>query len=62
MKRQHLFHHLRKHGCIKYREGSKHSLYINPANNKVTTIPRHNELNDFLARKICRDLDIPSIS
>ena len=26
---------------------------------KVTTVPRHREINDFLARKICRDLEIP---
>jgi len=23
-------------------------------------VPRHNEINEFLVRKICRDLEIPS--
>lgn len=26
---------------------------------KATAVPRHTEINDFLARKICQDLDIP---
>jgi len=25
---------------------------------KATAIPRHREINDFLARKICRDLEV----
>ncbi|MFH0992662.1 MAG: type II toxin-antitoxin system HicB family antitoxin [bacterium] len=28
---------------------------------KVSTLPRHREINDFLAKKICRDLQIPLI-
>ncbi|MCK6621059.1 MAG: type II toxin-antitoxin system HicA family toxin [Calditrichaceae bacterium] len=59
MKRKALLKHLEKHGCRLYREGAKHTLYWNPANNKVTTIPRHSELFDFLAVKICKDLDVP---
>jgi len=39
--------------------GRQHSVYTNRANRKVTTVPRHRELNDFLARKICKDLEIP---
>jgi mRNA interferase HicA len=30
-----------------------------PSNAKLTTIPRHREINDYLAGKICRDLDVP---
>ena len=40
------------------REGGKHSVYANPANGRVSALPRHAEINDFLARKICRDLEI----
>lgn len=29
------------------------------ANRKASSIPRHREVNDFLARKICTDLQIP---
>ena len=41
------------------REGAKHSVYVNAAAGKSSTVPRHREINDFLARKICRDLEIP---
>jgi hypothetical protein len=44
------------------REGGKHSVYVNPANQKVSAVPRHREVFDFLARKICRDLEVPSPS
>jgi mRNA interferase HicA len=59
MKRQALIHHLESHGCQLLREGGKHSVYYNPANNQTSAVSRHRELNDFLARKICRDLGIP---
>jgi hypothetical protein len=26
---------------------------------KAPAIPGHREINDFLARKICKDLDVP---
>ncbi len=58
MKRQDLIKHVQAHGCMLLREGSKHSVYFNPQNNQTSAIPRHRELNDFLARKICRDLGI----
>jgi len=32
---------------------------VNRARGKSSTIPRHREINDFLARKICRDLEVP---
>jgi predicted RNA binding protein YcfA (HicA-like mRNA interferase family) len=59
MKRHELVRHLESHGCYLLREGRKHSVYVNPANNRTSTVPRHRDINDFLARKICRDLDIP---
>lgn len=58
MKRQELIRHIESHGCRLLREGAKHSAYFNPENNRTTAIPRHRELNDFLCRKICRDLGI----
>jgi hypothetical protein len=41
------------------RDRGKHSVYSNPANQQVSAVPRHREINEFLARKICRDLGIP---
>jgi predicted RNA binding protein YcfA (HicA-like mRNA interferase family) len=58
MKRRDLVRHLEERGCKLHREGAKHSVYINPAKLKTSTVPRHNEVNDFLARKICKDLEI----
>ena len=59
MKRRDLTAHLATHGCVLIREGAKHSWWGNPANGRRTSIPRHNEISDMLARKICRDLDVP---
>jgi mRNA interferase HicA len=30
-------------------------VYVNRPERKVSTVPRHRELNDFLAAKICKD-------
>jgi mRNA interferase HicA len=58
MKRQEFIKHLRKHGCELLREGSKHSWWINPFQNRRSAVPRHTEINDNLAKKICKDLGI----
>jgi len=60
MKRLELVRHLEGHGCRLLREGGSHSVYVNPVARKTSTVPRHREVNDFLARKICRDLEIPA--
>jgi len=59
MKRTDLVRHLEANGCRLLREGGSHSVYTNVANRKVVTLPRHREIKEFLARKICRDLEIP---
>jgi len=61
MKRIDLVKHLLSESCIFVREGSKHSVYFNPMAKRTSTIPRHNEINNFLARKICRDLGIKEL-
>lgn len=58
MKRKDFLRHLRSEGCQLLREGKRHSIYWNPATGKTSSVPRHTELNDFLAKKICRDLGI----
>jgi len=32
---------------------------MNRQSRKVSTVPRHREINEFLAHKICRDLELP---
>ena len=58
MKRVDLIRHLQDQGCELLREGSSHSVYVNRKAGKATSVPRHREINEFLARKICRDLDV----
>jgi len=59
VKRRDLIAHLERHGCELLREGGNHSVYLNTTVRKVSTVPRHREINDNLARKICKDLEIP---
>jgi mRNA interferase HicA len=59
VKRRALLAHLRSHGCHLVREGAQHSWWGNPANARRSAVPRHTEIDDYLARKICRDLGIP---
>ena len=59
MKRNQLVKHLRKHGAFLLREGRRHSIY--QRGTLKSQVPRHNEIVDELARKICKDLDIPFV-
>lgn len=59
MKRSSLLRHLRKHGCYLKREGAAHSLWINPTTGAVEAVPRHTEVSNHLAKKICRNLSVP---
>jgi predicted RNA binding protein YcfA (HicA-like mRNA interferase family) len=61
LKRKDLIKHLEKYGCILLREGAKHSIYINLIDQSWrVTIPRHKEISNLLAIKICRQLGIPT--
>ncbi|OQX80167.1 MAG: addiction module toxin, HicA family [Bacteroidetes bacterium 4484_249] len=61
MKRNKLLKHLRNQGCTLLREGGNHSWWINPAQNKRSSIPRHSEIKNILANKICKDLGVKRI-
>ena len=61
MKRIKLIRHLETYGCEFLREGGNHTIYVNRVNQKSSAIPRHREINEFLTRKICRDLQIPEL-
>ncbi len=61
MKKNQLLKHLRHQGCELLREGGKHSWWHNPTMNKRSSIPRHSEIKDILARKICKDLGVQPI-
>ncbi|MFH1160913.1 MAG: type II toxin-antitoxin system HicA family toxin [bacterium] len=61
MKRTEFLKHLASHNCTLVREGANHSIFINPINRKQITVGRHQELSNLLCKKICKQLDIPSI-
>ena len=61
MKRKELLQYLRSQGCALLREGGKHSWWHNPAFNKRSAIPRHSEIVDILAQKICKDLGVQPV-
>lgn len=58
MKRRDLLRHLTQHGCQLVREGAEHSIWENPANNRRTAVPRHREIPNFTAIRICQQLEI----
>lgn len=59
MKRIDLIRHLEAHGCEFLREGGNHTVYVNRKARKTSSIPRHRETNEYLVKKICRDLEVP---
>jgi len=61
VKRGTLLSHLRQHGCYLKREGKAHSLWANPNTGAVEAVPRHTEVSNKLARKICRNLSVPEV-
>jgi len=61
VKRRQLLRHLRSNGCELLREGGKHSWWHNPAQNRRSAVPRHGEISDILANKICKDLGVPPV-
>ena len=61
MKRRDLIRHLEAHGCRFRREGGSHTIYVNPAQRLTSAVPRGRHVKEHLARKICRDLDVPRL-
>ncbi len=59
MKRVDLVRYLEIHGCSLLREGGRHSVFVNRTAGKASALPRHREINDDLARKTCKDLELP---
>lgn len=59
MKRRDFVQHLERHNCHVRREGAEHTVYENPLNGKVASVPRHNEIKTPTLRKVCKILEIP---
>lgn len=56
MKRNDLIAILEKAGCILLRHGGKHDWYQNPSTKVCQPIPRHREINEYLAKRIIKKL------
>jgi predicted RNA binding protein YcfA (HicA-like mRNA interferase family) len=59
VKRRDLLQHLRQHGCRLVREGKEHAIWENPVARRRISVPRHREIPEYTARRICKQLDIP---
>jgi len=59
LKRRDLVRHLERHGCRIQRDTGPHTFFVDASMRRASAVPRHREINDFLVRKICRDLDVP---
>ena len=59
MKRSVLLKHLLRFGAVVVREGRRHTIVAR--GRTVTEVPRHREIVDTLACKVCRDLGIPFV-
>jgi len=56
MKRKQLVQRIEKMGCILLRHGARHDWYHNPKTKISQPVPRHNEINEHLAKHIIRML------
>lgn len=52
MNRRQFVKHLGEQGCELYAEGAKHSKVKNKAMGRESTVPRHNEIDNDLAKDI----------
>ena len=61
MNRTELLRYLQRKGCRLVREGDGIHGGANERNDRRTAVPRHREIHDLLAGKICRDLGVDPI-
>jgi predicted RNA binding protein YcfA (HicA-like mRNA interferase family) len=57
LKRRDLERHLLAEGCRFVKESSNHTRWEGPTG-EWSVVPRHREIDYWLARKICRDLEV----
>ena len=56
MKRTVLLKKLNDLGCILARHGGNHDWYTNPKTKTSQAVPRHNEIDEYLAKAIIKAL------
>jgi len=58
VKRKDVMRHLAANRCVVLREGGNHTIMIHLITRQKAPVPRHSEINDFLARKIFLQLGV----
>ncbi|MDS4032391.1 MAG: type II toxin-antitoxin system HicA family toxin [Candidatus Contendobacter sp.] len=58
MKRNELIRILLAAGCVLYRHGGRHDVYLNPATGQKQPVPRHTDIDEHLANHIKKQLGI----
>lgn len=56
MKRKDLIKNIEKQGAVFIRHGGNHDWYSNPITKISQPIPRHNDINEYLAKSIIKKL------
>jgi HicA toxin of bacterial toxin-antitoxin, len=56
VKRRDLVQKIEEMGCVFIRHGRKHDWYQNPRTRMAQPVPRHREVDEFLARSIIKKL------
>lgn len=56
MKRRDLISKLTQMGCVFVRHGGNHDWFENPKTGVFQPIPKHNEINEFLAKSILKKM------
>jgi mRNA interferase HicA len=58
MKRSEFIGEIVRKGCVLYRHGKKHDIYLNNNNGRRAPVPRHQEVKNTLCRLIRRQLGL----
>jgi len=56
MKRTELIKQITCKGAVFVRHGSNHDIYMQPKTGNTEPVPRHNEIKEFIAKKILKNL------
>jgi predicted RNA binding protein YcfA (HicA-like mRNA interferase family) len=58
VKRRELIRQLERAGCMLVRHGARHDIYRNPATGQQQPVPRHDDVDDDLAKHIKKFLGL----
>lgn len=62
MKRVDLIKQIEQFGCTLVRHGARHDWYRNPLTGVSQAVPRHREINEHLAKRIIKTLNLQDSS